>query len=342
MKPHLAATALTVLFAAVGACKSKTPEGEASASAGNENGGDKTAVTAATETALPEARPTPFAVNYQIERAIDARDSLKLGDDVSRLGTTRGRRLFNAAFASEASELDRVHKVLWANACDRIKTKVERSTDTTGTILQLHVGRLRHVANDRGQFFPAPEWADSYKACATAMDEAFPTVGEAPHTSFEVRYPSGAMPVPLVTSVDLGPDFLGVAWDDSQTKVSVDVATIRPVEIVARSGPTEERTLLDLSKHVAVVVAYTGTPKTDDFRVTLELVEGEVHRHGEVANGVDTRAEPKRPPATPREDAPAEAKDGAKADLESDAKPGAKAGAEPDKTAAGSPEKPED
>ncbi len=318
MSPRVTTMAIAALLAtaATGACKSKTPQADAAASAGNEGADErKAAVSPATETAIPATRPTPFAVNYQIERSVDARDSFKLGDDVSRLGTTRGRRLFNVAFTSEASELDRVHKVLWENACDRIKTKVERSTDTTGTILQLRVGKLRHVANDRGQFFPAPEWADAYKACATAMDEAFPTVGDAPHTSFEVRFPSGAMPVPAVASVDLGPDFLGLSWDESQTKVSVDVATVRPVELVARSGQTEERALLDLSKHVAIEIGTEGTPKTDDYRVTLRLVEGEVHRHGDVATGVDARSEPK--PAAkavpPEADAEAESKaEGAK------------------------------
>lgn len=251
-----------------------------------------------TPTKLPQVRPSPFSVTLRFDRGTQESESLLLSEERFREESSRGRRIVRIEHQPVASVLDTVHATFREHACDRITTRVERSTDPGGSILQLHAGAIRHVSNDRGALVPEPQWTDAFAACASSVDEARAQRREQPVARLRLSF-ADKLPVKTRAELDLGPDHRGLTWDEAQREATVYVATVRPVEVLARVEGETARMLVNLETHAGLSIDVVI--EDEQARPVLALLEGPATRIGEVKQGVDARtialAKPK--PGTP-------------------------------------------
>ncbi len=260
---------------------------------------------------LPAERPTPFSATYQIDAEGERIDTITLAASPARQASQRGRRNVSVAYDAPEETLDHVYQTLRTQACDQVETQVQRGSDRGGTILQLRFGSNRHVVNDKGLFFPKPEWIEAYKACANAMDASFPAPQDQAVAQLELRF-AEKLSRAVRVNADLGPDYRGLVWDDDERVATLAVAKRRPVELVVGSGKLETRSLVDLARHGGVTIELLDHPDRDSELRVERIEQPAAQVGGEVAVGVDARsqrtprpsastaaAEPQKPPAPP-------------------------------------------
>ena len=237
---------------------------------------------------LPAARPPDASMVFQVEHGRSDLAYLWLKSDGSIYSRQRDAHRIQLHYDASPAELDRLYGILRANAFDKIETVPSRGEPRPGLMLELTIGKRRFVVLDKNNLYPKARWAESYDACARAMQAAAPTPD--PERSWvELRIELDPELSDAAVEASLGPDLVGLRWlEDQPNEPVVLVGRYRTVEVSAEQPappppepgtpeappPEVAKAEVDLSHHRGVRVIADGAA------LRLEPIVGSAIVHG--------------------------------------------------------------